>query len=82
MEPVTARYAEVRNGFVLWVYNNNTHTPQVTQGTMTQRPAWLVTIANAARLGGHMADIPDPPPDRVVWFDIDASYNLVEFKNF
>ena len=42
-------------------------------------PAWLQVIVDAAKVGGHITEVPHPPPMRVVWFEVDSALKLVKF---
>lgn len=50
-------------------------------GLVVDQPEWLTTIITLARVGGHMRRVPVPPPDEIVWFTIDESYNLIGFTH-
>ena len=42
-------------------------------------PAWLQVIVDAAKVGGHITEVPNPPPMRVVWFEVNDKMELVQF---
>lgn len=72
------RYAEEADTFSAWVYRDI--GTQVLRGTMTQRPDWLVRIADLATVGGHLENVAVPPPERLFWCTIDDEHNLVRFS--
>jgi len=47
---------------------------------LADRPSWLVSIIDIARLGGHIILVPNPPPDVVLWFVTDKDGALIEFE--
>lgn len=51
--------------------------------SMVERPDWLVKIIDLAVVGGHRHEIPNPPPDLIVWFRTHKDSNdLLEFVDF
>ena len=51
--------------------------------SMVERPDWLVKIIDLAVVGGHGHEIPNPPPDLIVWFrTAKGSDDLLEFVDF
>lgn len=73
------RYAEDDDGdFSAWIYRGD--GTQVLRGTMTQRPDWLVRIADLATVGGHLEEVDAPPPTRLFWCVIDTDGNLIRFS--
>lgn len=51
-------------------------------GPMDDRPEWLVSIVNIAKLGGWVMAPPLPPPTMILWFDVDADGELIGFLDF
>ena len=51
--------------------------------SMVERPDWLERIIDIAVVGGHVQNIPNPPPDVIVWFRTDPRDDtLIEFVDF
>ena len=50
-------------------------------GSVSKQPEWLVYILAVAKIGGHMRFVAVPPPDEILWFEIDKSYNLIGFTS-
>ena len=51
--------------------------------SMVERPDWLVKIIDLAVVGGHGHEIPNPPPDLIVWFrTAKGSDDLLGFVDF
>jgi len=50
-------------------------------GYVKDQPEWLVKILLFAKLGGHLRYVMVSPPDEIVWFTIDESYNLIGFTS-
>jgi len=50
---------------------------------MVTRPDWLQRIIEIAIVGNHVQNIPNPPPDVIVWFRTDPRDDtLIEFVDF
>lgn len=49
-------------------------------GKVSKQPEWLAHILAVAKIGGHLRYVRSPPPDEIVWFTIDKSYNLIGFS--
>lgn len=49
------------------------------RGPLSERPEWLDNIITLAKIGGHANAVKYPPPNIIVWFIMDADYNLIEF---
>ncbi len=49
------------------------------RGPLEERPEWLTNIITIAKIGGYANAIKYPPPNVIVWFIMDADYNLIEF---
>ena len=50
---------------------------------MVERPDWLERIIEIAIVGGYVQNIPNPPPDVIVWFRTDPRDDtLLEFVDF
>lgn len=45
-------------------------------------PSWLRVILDAAKLGDHFKYVKFPPPNVVLWCEIDANHELVKFVNW
>ena len=50
-------------------------------GLVSKQPEWLVKILLVAKIGGHLRYVRVAPPDEIVWFTIDESYNLIGFTS-
>jgi hypothetical protein len=50
-------------------------------GRVDKQPPWLVKILLVAKIGGHLRYVTVAPPDEIVWFTIDKSYNLIGFTS-
>lgn len=46
---------------------------------MENLPDWLKVIVDVARVGGHIIDVKQPPPNSTFWFEIDKDMQLVRF---
>lgn len=75
------RYAEDVELYHLTTYPVAETHPTVTDqsGPLDQRPEWLLLILNVAAMGEHFLNVVDPPPVRVLWFQIDEHCQLVAF---
>lgn len=49
------------------------------RGELYSRPQWLKCILVAAKVGGHLKRVNQPPPDAIVWFTTDTDNNLKSF---
>lgn len=78
---VEARYVEQGEGYTLTLYDRH---PRLTdmKGAISSRPEWLINIVTMATVGEHFLSVPDPPPDRILWFFIDEHCNLVDIDTF
>ena len=47
-------------------------------GKIGKYPAWLKTIVDVARVGGHLKQMDQGPPDAILWFQVDKDLNLLE----
>lgn len=76
-----ARYTETNDTYHLTLYGPH---PTVTDmvGPLHSRPAWLTNIITMATVGEHFLNVPDPPPDRILWFLMDEDCNLVDIDLF
>ena len=72
------RYEERGDEYNLRCWREGRETSWV--GHISNRPEWLVSIINMAKIGGHMSIIKQPPPECIVWFETDANNNLESFK--
>jgi len=85
---VTARYEERDGRFDLQTFAISgakvrpTNHPAKLSGPMEDRPEWLVNIVNLGKVGGWSMSPPEPPPDFILWFDLDEHGELVEFSVF
>jgi len=59
-----------------------TNHPSKLNGLMDERPEWLISIVNIGKLGGWTMSPPEPPPDCILWFDLDEHGELLEFTIF
>lgn len=78
----TCRYTETGDQFTLhkWATHERKWARSFPmQGTLAQRPQWLVDVVLIAKLGGYGRAIGHPPPDFIVWFDVTAANELVAF---
>lgn len=75
------RYVEEDDWFTLTLYGPH---PTVTDlhRPVSERPEWLTNIVTMATVGEHFLNVPDPPPDRILWFFIDEDCNLVDIDTF
>lgn len=78
---VEVRYVEEGDWFTLTLYGQH---PTVLDdgGPLANRPEWLTNIVMMATIGEHFLNVPDPPPDRILWFFIDEDCNLVDIDTF
>lgn len=76
----TVRYTEDGGCHKLLIYTEE--AAHESAGTPEARPDWLTRIVDLAVVGGHLHPIPNPPPTRILWFDVDKDYNLIEFVSF
>lgn len=77
----TCRYTEHGSEFVLRAWGETTiNIPP--SGPLASRPQWLVDIVNLGKLGAHGSEVPNPPPDYILWFDIDGNFNFIRFVAF
>lgn len=79
---VEMRYTEHDDRYYLSVFNAEIDMDTHNNLPLSQRPAWLVAIADIARAGEHFLAVSEPPPDRVLWFSVDENYNLVDIDIF
>jgi len=79
------RYVELGEEWSLSVYSmhaNADSTPAHMAGLyLSTRPKWLVDILAVAAVAGQYHHVPKPPPDIIVWFDLDADNNLAGFPH-
>ena len=54
---------------------------QTTEGAVGDWPKWLADILAVAVIGGHIAKVPAPPPENILWFDTDESNHLLRFRD-
>jgi hypothetical protein len=57
----------------------STSTGLVASGLPSTEPQWLLDILVVARAAGFGMDIPQPPPDFILWFRASDTYELREF---
>jgi hypothetical protein len=55
-----------------------TKTLDTTGGKVGKYPAWLKKIVDVARVGGHLKQMDQGPPDAILWFKVDKDFNLLE----
>jgi len=55
-----------------------TKTLDATHGKVGKYPAWLKKIVDVARVGGHLKQMDQGPPDAILWFKVDKDLNLLE----
>jgi hypothetical protein len=77
------RYEERNGNYRLdsWPIADITETVKA-HGPIADRPEWLVTIINIAKIGGKLSLVPYPPPDAIVWFTVDAQLSLLDFIDY
>lgn len=51
----------------------------VASGLPGTEPQWLLDILVVARIAGFGMDIPQPPPEFILWFRASDTYELLEF---
>jgi hypothetical protein len=73
------RYEENGGEFMLttWSGNKKTHITRPVEH-MAQ---WLKDVLAVATVGGHIAMTHNPPPEKLLYFDTDDKYNLIDFIN-
>jgi len=49
-----------------------------TEGKRGKYPPWLKKIVDVARVGGHLKQMDQGPPDAILWFIVDKDLNLLE----
>jgi hypothetical protein len=49
------------------------------KGAISDRPAWLVSIVDVARVGGRIKFMEQPPPECICWFATDSNRDLTNF---
>ena len=47
-------------------------------GKIGKYPPWLKKIVDVARVGGHLKQMDQGPPDAILWFQVDKDLNLLE----
>lgn len=52
---------------------------QSMQGLIHERPEWLVSIVDVARISGHLKCPISPPPQEILWFQTDRNNTLINF---
>jgi len=55
-----------------------TKTLDATHGKVGEYPPWLKKIVDVARVGGHLKQMDQGPPDAILWFRVDKDLNLLE----
>jgi len=79
-EDILLRYTEDGHGWGLTVMEGPIPGPALpSRGQHDTQPQWLRLILDVARVGGHIAPVPHPPPIMILWFVIDAACNLKRF---
>ena len=86
----TIRYWVRGNEYDLMVYSiNGDYDPSKIaedlvpmRGAVGEEPQWVRTIIELGKVGGYMITPTQPPPNQILWFDIDADRNLVQFIDF
>lgn len=71
------RYMERHGEFEIRTYKSSVET--IGHGKLGEQPEWLKRIVDVAYLGDHIQRVPNPPPDRIMWFTTDPDLNLVSF---
>lgn len=71
------RYMERGNEYEIRTYKKSVET--VGHGKLGEEPEWLKRILDVAYLGDHIQRVPNPPPDKIMWFITDPDLNLVSF---
>ena len=76
VDNVEHRYAEEGGRFKLqsWASGSASKT---NSGPMSQRPEWLVRIADVARVANAFEHTTHPPPQAILWFRTDKNLNLL-----
>lgn len=49
-----------------------------TDGKIGKYPPWLKKIVDVARVGGHLKQMDQGPPDAILWVKVDKDLNLLE----
>lgn len=71
------RYERRGDNYILQSWHLGKETTM--RGHLDQRPEWLTNALSVARVGGHMKQIKEPPPDEILWFHTDADNNITSF---
>ena len=50
-------------------------------GTRGTQPEWLKKIVEIAVVADAFQSVPHPPPNKVLWFELDDKGEFVKFKN-
>lgn len=80
------RYAETGDSFQFATYPISVDhdvpdtLPERLAGAVSDAPAWLSEIIAMAKVGGWVMKVPQPPPDLVLWFEVDANLNLIRYS--
>ena len=75
------RYVETYGEWSLSVYSLQDHVEatHISGHYLGSRPQWLVDILAVAAIAEQYHHVPNPPPDTIVWFDLDTDNNLAGF---
>lgn len=73
-----SRYTETDGRYSLQTWGAPLPT-DFSEGKLSDRPEWLTTIIDAATIGGHISNIQQPPPDRLLWFSHTKDNQLIKF---
>lgn len=79
MPDYSHRYMERNGEYEIRTYKQAVET--IGHGKLGEQPEWLKRILDLAYLGEHIEPIPNPPPDKVLWFRTDRELNLLSFES-
>lgn len=72
------RYTETKGKYSLAMYSAD--LADLSGGLLTEAPVWLKQIRTLAALGEHGAAVRYPPPEYILWFQLDADKELCGFN--
>ena len=79
--PFTLRCAEQHGSYVVQLWSNaDSDTELIVFDIPQTLPAWLRTIIDVATVAGEFKRTNHPPPDRILWAELDNDYSLLRFR--
>ena len=83
LDPAICRYTESGENWTLNVFAADPrefNVPRVLTGVhLSTRPDWLQNIVSVATLAERLQQVPKPPPDYILWFEMNANHELTGF---